>query len=206
MYMPASFSEKDPRVLADFMRTYSFATLVCQVEDVPFATHLPLHYDEANGVLLGHMAKANPQWRLLEGAGDALAIFMGPHAYISPTFYADDTAVPTWNYAVVHAYGKVVLVEGIAEQKQILQTLTAAYEGMRAQPWEPNWEDENHAGKLAAISFFRIEINRIEGKFKLSQNRPSTDQQGAVEALKQIDTDNARGVAALMQERFAGRD
>ncbi|MFT5087459.1 MAG: transcriptional regulator [Candidatus Latescibacterota bacterium] len=206
MYIPASFSEEDPRVLADFMRAHSFATLVSQVESVPFATHLPLHYDETNRSLWGHMAKANTQWRSLEGAEDVLVIFPGPHAYISPRYYADDTAVPSWNYATVHVYGKVVLVEDIAEQKQMLQKLTAVYEEPRPQPWEPNWEDRNHADKLAAITFFRIEIKQIEGKFKLSQNRPHADQQGAIEALRKVDTDDARGIAALMQERLNNLD
>jgi transcriptional regulator len=200
MYIPASFAENDPQVLADFMRAHSFATLVCQVEGVPFATHLPLYYDEKENVLLGHMARANAQWRELESAGEVLAIFTGPHAYISPTYYAEDTAVPTWNYAAVHVYGQAVLVEEVAEQKRILQTLTSAYESARAEPWVLDWQNGEHVKKLAAIAFFRIEIKKIEGKFKLSQNRSDADQQAAAEALGRVDTDNARGVAALMQK------
>ncbi len=206
MYIPASFAEEDPRVLTEFMRAHSFATLVCQLEGAPFATHLPLYCDADKQVLLGHMARANAQWRALASAGEVLAIFTGPHAYISPTYYAEDSAVPTWNYAAVHVYGRAVLVEEIAEQKRILQTLTAAYEGLRAEPWQPNWQDRNHADKLAAIAFFCIEIKKIEGKFKLSQNRSSEDRQAAVEALKRVDTDNARGVAALMREQLDARE
>jgi transcriptional regulator len=200
MYIPSSFVENDPQVLADFMRAHSFATLVCQVEGVPFATHLPLYYDEKENALLGHMARANAQWRELDSAGEVLAIFTGPHAYISPTYYAEDTAVPTWNYAAVHVYGRAVLVEEMAEQKRILQTLTSAYESARAEPWVLDWENGEHVKKLAAIAFFRIEIEKIEGKFKLSQNRSDADQQAAAEALGRVDTDNARGVAALMQK------
>jgi transcriptional regulator len=200
MYIPSSFVENDPQVLADFMRAHSFATLVCQVEGVPFATHLPLYYDEKENALLGHMARANAQWRELDSAGEVLAIFTGPHAYISPTYYAEDTAVPTWNYAAVHVYGRAVLVEEMAEQKRILQTLTSAYESARAEPWVLDWENGEHVKKLAAIAFFRIEIKKVEGKFKLSQNRSDADQQAAAEALGRVDTDNARGVAALMQK------
>ena len=200
MYIPSSFVENDPQVLADFMRAHSFATLVCQVEGVPFATHLPLYYDEKENALLGHMARANAQWRELDSAGEVLAIFTGPHAYISPAYYAEDTAVPTWNYAAVHVYGRAVLVEEMAEQKRILQTLTSAYESARAEPWVLDWENGEHVKKLAAIAFFRIEIKKVEGKFKLSQNRSDADQQAAAEALGRVDTDNARGVAALMQK------
>ena len=200
MYIPSSFVENDPQVLADFMRAHSFATIVCQVEGVPFATHLPLYYDEKENALLGHMARANAQWRELDSAGEVLAIFTGPHAYISPTYYAEDTAVQTWNYAAVHVYGRAVLVEEMAEQKRILQTLTSAYESARAEPWVLDWENGEHVKKLAAIAFFRIEIEKIEGKFKLSQNRSDADQQAAAEALGRVDTDNARGVAALMQK------
>ena len=200
MYIPSSFVENDPQMLADFMRAHSFATLVCQVEGVPFATHLPLYYDEKENALLGHMARANAQWRELDSAGEVLAIFTGPHAYISPTYYAEDTAVPTWNYAAVHVYGRAVLVEEMAEQKRILQTLTSAYESARAEPWVLDWENGEHVKKLAAIAFFRIEIKKVEGKFKLSQNRSDADQQAAAEALGRVDTDNARGVAALMQK------
>jgi transcriptional regulator len=200
MYIPVSFAENDPQVLADFMRTHSFATLVCQVEGVPFATHLPLYYDEKENALWGHMARANAQWRELYNAGEVLAVFTGPHAYISPTYYAEDTAVPTWNYAAVHVYGQAVLVEDVEEQKRILQTLTSAYESALAEPWVLDWENGEHVKKLAAIAFFRIEIKKIEGKFKLSQNRSDADQQAAAEALGRVDTDNARGVAALMQK------
>lgn len=206
MYIPASFAENDPQVLADFMRAHSFATLVCQVEGVPFATHLPLYYDEKENALLGHMARANPQWQSLESAGEVLAIFAGPHAYISPTYYAENTAVPTWNYAALHVYGRTVLVEELAEQKRILQILTSAYEGVRAEPWGLDWMRSEHVKKLAAIAFFRIEIKKIEGKFKLSQNRSEADQRAAAEALGEVDTDNARGVAAMMRRQLDARD
>lgn len=205
MYIPASFGEKDPSVLADFMRAHSFATLVSQVDGAPFATHLPLYYDGEKNALLGHMARANAQWRALNSTEEVLVIFNGPHAYISPTYYAENTAVPTWNYAAVHVYGRAVLVEEVAEQKRILQTLTSVYEGAREEPWEVDWANDEHANKLAAIAFFYIEIKKVEGKFKLSQNRSDADQRAAAEALERVDTPNTRAVAALMRGQLDGR-
>ena len=112
MYIPKSFQVTDPEVLAAFIRAHSFATLVSAVDGTPFATHLPLLLDQ--GTLLGHVARANPHWQAFDGQREALAIFHGPHAYISPTWYATGPAVPTWNYAAVHVYGAPRLIEGEA--------------------------------------------------------------------------------------------
>src|SRR5260370_40830619 len=122
MYIPKAFREDDIKTLHTFMREYSFATLVTQQEGMPFASHLPFLLDREQGpygTLLAHMARANPQWRDFDGTQEALVIFQGPHAYISPSWYQASLSVPTWNYAVAHAYGQPRIIEDQA----ILYTL-----------------------------------------------------------------------------------
>ncbi len=105
MYIPAAFAVKDEAILFDFIDRHSFATLVSTIDDVPFATHLPVLLDRARNRLLGHVAYANPHWRCFDGVREVLIIFQGPHAYVSPSWYVETPAVPTWNYAAVHVYG-----------------------------------------------------------------------------------------------------
>src|SRR5262245_17630111 len=130
MYIPAHFSVEDLDTLHDLIEREAFGILVSQVDGHAFATHLPLLLDRsasANGVLLGHVARANPHWSELAGQ-EALCIFNGPHAYISPTWYAAEKVVPTWNYVAVHAYGRVELVEESAALIEIIRKLTRTYE------------------------------------------------------------------------------
>ncbi len=108
MYIPPSFRVEDPGKLAAFMRQYSFASIITHDGQAPIASHLPMLYSAEggpNGILLSHMARANPQWRNFTSGGEALVIFQGPHGYISPSWYKAEVAVPTWNYTAVHAYG-----------------------------------------------------------------------------------------------------
>ncbi|AMV40912.1 FMN-binding negative transcriptional regulator [Planctomyces sp. SH-PL62] len=173
MYVPASFRMSDASELYSFMRTHSFAVLVTHGEGGMTATHLPLLLDAdagPRGTLIGHMARANPQWR--DVAGDALVIFSGPHAYVSPTWYETPGTVPTWNYATVHAYGALQLVEGRDELHDILTRTTSVYERRMPEPWSYDVDDPDIDKMLRAIVGFRIEITRLEGKMKLNQNHP----------------------------------
>ncbi len=188
MYIPAHFRVDDPVLLQGLIREYSFGTLVTCEEGVPFAGHLPFLLDAergSHGTLRAHLARANPQWQHFQFGTEVLAIFQGPHAYVSPSWYETHPSVPTWNYAVVHAYGVPRLLEG-EELHAALADLVSAYESPRTQPWQFESLTEEYVEKMQrAIVGFEIEITRLEGKFKLSQNRPEADRLGVIEHLSQ---------------------
>src|SRR5262249_22379886 len=148
-----------------------FAVLTTLGADGLVASHLPILLDAgagARGHLLGHMARANPQWKDVNG--EALVIFSGPHAYVSPAWYEEDGTVPTWNYAAVHASGTFQLVDRREELLEILRRSVRTYEGPRPEPWSFDPSAPHVEAMLRAIVGFRIEIRRLEGKWKLSQN------------------------------------
>jgi transcriptional regulator len=186
MYSPKEFIEEDIGVLQDVMRAHGWAILVGSGAGSPEATHLPFMLDETrgeNGTLVSHMAKANPHWQNFEKDGEVLVIFWGPHAYISPGWYEKQPAVPTWNYVTVHAYGTPRLIEGEEAMIAAQSNLVAAYEG--AEGWKLKDQPEKFIkGMLAGIVTFEIPISRLEGKFKMSQNRPSTDIPGIMAGLR----------------------
>jgi transcriptional regulator len=203
MYNPAAFAENDVSRLHEFLRRNSFATLVSSGESGLVASHLPLLLDSQAGRLghlLGHMARANPQWRGI--AGDVLAIFQGPHTYISPSWYEEPGLVPTWNYVAVHAYGSVQIVEDRAELLEILRRSVTFYEASRPRPWSLDFEGERLDSFLRAIVGFRITIARLEGKWKLSQNHPEERRRKVIRALGAESGADAREIAALMTQRL----
>ena len=202
MYVPAAFAETDTARLHEFMRRNSFAVLTSSGGDGLFASHLPLLLDDEgapNGRLLGHMARANPQWR--DVLGEVMVVYSGPHAYVSPSWYEEGGTVPTWNYVAVHAYGTFHVVEDRGILLDILRRSVATYESPRPEPW-PFDESAPHVEKmLKAIIGFRIEITRLEGKWKLSQNQPETRRERVMRALSKQLGDDSRAVAALMVDR-----
>ena len=175
LYIPPLFRVEDRARLVEFMRGHAFATLVSAGKAGLHVSHVPLLV-EAEGDTLrlrGHVAKANEQWQTLEEARDVAAIFHGPHAYVSPTWYVNHPSVPTWNYAVVHAHGKARLTEE-AELHEIVTQLSARYEAGNAPPWKLSDQPAAFVSSmLQMIVGFEIEVARVEGKFKLSQNRPA---------------------------------
>ena len=188
-------------MLHDLIRQFSFATLTTVQENVPFASHLPFLLDAErgpHGTLLAHLARANPQWRDFDATSEALVIFQGPHAYISPSWYETHPSVPTWNYAVVHAYGVPRVVEDHATLRHILETLVDTHEAAFAQPWRMDLPHDYLDKMMRAVVGFEIEITRLEGKLKLSQNRSENDQYHVAEALGQSENPLDRGVAELM--------
>jgi transcriptional regulator len=201
MYIPAAFAEPDLTRLHDFIEDNSFGVLVSQVRGLPFATHLPFLLDRIagpHGTLVGHGARANPQWR--EAAGQtALAIFSGPHIYVSPSWYEAEQVVPTWNYTAVHAYGRVEVVEDQGLLLDIVQRSVQVYERALPRPWSFDAASAFIERLLAQIVGFRIEVERLEGKFKLNQNHPAERRKKVVRALQQRGGENALAVAALMQ-------
>jgi len=201
MYIPKAFAVSDRSSLEAFIAEHSFATLVSIVGNAPFATHLPLILDPSqspHGALLGHVARANPHWRAFDGAREALAIFHGPHAYVSPTWYATTPAVPTWNYAAVHVYGAPRIVEDDAGLSSLVDRLVAAYESGRPNLWPGTLPAELKTKLLKSIVGFVMGIDRIEGKFKLGQNRPMADQLGVVQHLEASPDPVARALGALV--------
>ncbi len=182
MYIPRAFEVTDRETLHAFIEANSFATLVTSVDGAPFATRLPMLLERetgAYGTLIGHVARANPHWRSFDGKAPALAMFDGPHAYISPNWYVTSPAVPTWNYATVHAYGAPRILEDPQRVEAIVDRLVAIHEAEMPHPWSAQMVPaEFKASLLKAIVGFEMPIDRIEGKFKFGQNRPIEDQLG----------------------------
>ncbi|MFO0866113.1 MAG: FMN-binding negative transcriptional regulator [Gemmataceae bacterium] len=195
MFVPSMFQMSDPTELHAFMRLHGFAILVTHGTSGMVATHLPLHFDASagpHGALLGHMARANPQWRDI--AGEAMAIFSGPHAYISPTWYETPGNVPTWNYVAVHAYGNLQIIEDNKSLHDILTRTASFYEQGMPKPWSYDIGDPGIVG-------FRIEISRLEGKAKLNQNHPEERRLKVIRALEVQHSENSQSVAKLMAAR-----
>src|SRR5215213_6013677 len=204
MYLPKSFQTEDLAELQAFMRAYNFASLVTQHESAPFASHLPFMLDAERGpygTLLAHMARANPQWRDFATGGEVLVMFQGPHAYISPSWYETHPSVPTWNYAVVHAYGAARVVEDHATLRPMLERLVDTHEAAFAQPWRMDLPHDYLDKMMRAIVGFEIEITRLEGKLKLSQNRSEHDQRRVMAMLRDSDDPLSVGVATLMNKQ-----
>ena len=199
MYVPAAFAETDQAKLHGFMRRHSFAVLASDGGDGLVASHLPLLFEAhagPHGHLLGHMAKANPQWR--DVRGEVMAVFSGPHAYVSPSWYEEDGTVPTWNYAAVHAHGTFHLVEDHEGLLDIFRRSVQTYEGPRPEPWAFDESAPHVEGLLNAIVGFRIEITRFEGKWKLSQNQPEGRRRKVIDGLRRRTDGDSQEVAALM--------
>ncbi len=201
MYIPNANRVDEQAQLLPFMRAHPFATLVSQVAGSLFASHIPLTIIETNGQVMihGHLAKANPQWQELATQQEILVIFQGPHAYISPSHYAKWESVPTWNYIAVHAYGSAQLVTDEAGKFASLAGLIAATEPGHQQQWDSHSE-QFQRGLLNGIVAFEIVVSRLEGKYKLSQNRPIGDQERVATALLQQTDSAAQAVGHAMQE------
>lgn len=199
MYVPAAFAETDTARLHEFMERHSFAVLTSYGGDGLVASHLPLLFDAEpgpHGQLLGHMARANPQWRQVEG--EVMAIFAGPHAYVSPSWYEEGGTVPTWNYVAVHAYGTFHVVENREDILAILRRSVLTYEGPKSLPWVFDESASHVETMLKAIVGFRIEITRLEGKWKLSQNHPEERRQRVIRALTAQTDEDSQAIADLM--------
>lgn len=202
MYVPPAFNEPDPTKLHDFIEQHSFATLVSQ-GGKPVASHLPLLLDRDNqsqGRLIGHMAKANVQWKDADGQ-PVLAVFHGPHAYISPTWYEAENVVPTWNYVAVHVYGTFRLDDSRGRRLEIVRRYVDFYEATLEPPWSLESADDDFIDKLLdAIVGFRIDIERIEGKWKLNQNLDPTRRARVIRALRDAGGEDRQRIADLMSE------
>ena len=209
MYTPPSFVENDLATLHACIEENSFATLVTAGSSGPMASHLPLLLDRKAGQygsLVGHLAKANSHWKEMADQ-EALVIFHGPHAYISPTWYQERNVVPTWNYVAVHAKGIVRLVDEPAVLLDIVRQYVTFYESSMPEPWELSSAEPEFIDKLLdAIVGFTIEITSIEGKWKLNQNHSYERRQRIIAGLQTCPDQNPARIASLMQATLAGSE
>ena len=192
MYVPAHFEDKDTGRLHAAIGVAGLATLVTMAADGPVANHVPMLLDRETaplGVLRGHVARANPVWRATRADVPALAIFQGPDAYVSPSWYPtkreNRKVVPTWNYVAIHATGPIAFFEEPERLLAIVTALTEREEGRRPEPWAVSDAPADYVqAMLKAIVGFEIAIARLEGKWKMSQNRPAEDRAGAAAGLR----------------------
>lgn len=211
MYIPRSFAEDDRPTLLAFVDAHPLAVLVTSSPaDGLIATHLPLALDRAagpNGTLIGHLARANPQARCVpDGGADALVIFAGPDAYVTPAWYATKAetgrVVPTWNYVAVHASGTLHLRDDPRWLREHLELLTNRHESDRSHPWQvSDAPDDYIAQQMQAIVGVELRIDRLEGKWKMSQNRSDADIAGVIRGLGASSAPRDQAVAAIVGER-----
>jgi len=202
MYSPTAFRIEERAAIHALMRENSFATLITtDAEGAPFATHLPFLVDadagEA-GTLRAHMARANPQWRHFQEGREVLVVFQGAHAYISPAWYETQPAVPTWNYAAVHAYGPPRLLDA-SGLKTLLYAMVALYEGKGEADWQFEMGPEYVEQMMRGIVGFEIPITRLHGKLKMSQNRSEADRRQVIAALESSERASDREAANVMR-------
>ena len=205
IYTPRAFLAADAAAIARLLHEHPFATLITPGEAEPLVSHVPLQYRPApgsKGVLLGHLARANPHGQHLAGRA-SVAVFHGPHAYVSPSWYANPAAaVPTWNYAVAHVHGVAEVMTDPGETRALLDELIDRYEGGREAPWRLQLEGRALGAMLEAIVGFRLAIERIEVKFKFSQNRSAEDRERVIAALRGENDAEAQATAEWM-DRYA---
>jgi transcriptional regulator len=209
VYIPATNAEHRPEVMFDFIEAHPLGALVTRSTEGLFATHLPLLLDRSrgeHGALEGHVARANPQQAFPIGEMEALVIFSGSDAYISPSFYPSKAqhgkVVPTWNYVAVHAYGRVRYTSDPVFLHDHVSRLTAHHEAHRATPWSVEDAPAGYVDQmLRAIVGVEIAITRLEGKWKMSQNRPAEDIDGVVAGLLTSSDARLKDVASVVQAR-----
>jgi transcriptional regulator len=201
MYIPAVNEERDPQRLIELMERHPFATVVTAAAEGLCISHVPLLVRQKGGAtfLTGHVARANDHWHALAAGAPTTAIFHGPHAYISPAWYATSPAVPTWNYAVVHVSGPVQVQDDPEAAAAHVHELVARFEP-DPTAWSAAHLPADEAQRLSrAIVGFELRAERIEGKLKLGQNRSAADREGAIAQLEAAGDDVARHLAAMMR-------
>ncbi len=205
MYIPEYHRIRDDGEALRFARAHLFAILVSNSNQGPFATHLPVLVSESETglVVRGHVARQNPHCQYLQGAQESLVIFHGPHAYISPSLYELRENVPTWNYAAVHMYGQVTTFNDPTHLLDVLHQIIHTFESEYMQQWS-GLSEEYRQRMLHHIVGFELKVSRIEGKYKLSQNRSPLDQQSVIDSLGSSGDSVISGTAALMRAQGLG--
>lgn len=201
MYSPKSFQNSEISALTELMRSNPFATIITVNQSQVFPNHLPVLteiMESGKTVIVGHMARANPQWSHFQTGAEATVIFHGPHTYVTPQWYPDPTDVPTWNYAVVHALGVPKVIEDYDGINSILVRSVQAFEEGEPNPWKFDLPEDMKKNLVRAIVGFEIEVTQIDGKFKLSQNRSESDRQGVLQGLQNRPDEMSKKVRELM--------
>ena len=203
MYIPTPFLVEDRKVIVAFMEQFDFAAVVTYSDAAGLvASHVPVLIREVGSELhiVGHVARGNSHWRLMDRQTESMVIFQGPHAYVSPTWYAVSPAVPTWNYAVVHAFGAARVREDATFIAGVVEDLTRRYEEQREHPWSTQAvPGESYEKLLNAIVGFEISVSRCEAKFKLGQNRSVEDRAGTIAGLERESSPKALELAKFMR-------
>jgi transcriptional regulator len=208
MYVPKAFEENRIPVLHGFMRAHPFVSLITSGSSGLFASHLPMVLEETDlgmGTLKGHVSRANPQWRAYSPKVQALVIFSGADHYITPSWYEEKRTsgkvVPTWNYAVVHASGFLKTIEDAGWLRTHLEGLVAIHEAPFAEPWKVSDAPEEYvASQVKGIVGLELRIERLEGKWKLNQNRSEADRRGVVEGLGDLDTPESAAMKEFVKK------
>ncbi|KOY87741.1 transcriptional regulator [bacterium 336/3] len=200
MYIPKLYQITEQEEKIEFIKKYSFGTIISIVENIPIATHLPFLVSENNHelILASHFARANPQWKNIEQS-NVLIIFSEPHAYISPTHYEKELNVPTWNYMAVHVYGNVQIRETKEKTLEILEKTIQNFEPVYQKQWD-SLPEEYKSNMLKGIVAFEIKITDIQGKKKLSQNKTEKEQQNIIEALSKSKYTHEQEISELMKK------
>lgn len=204
MYTPSFNSFADRNEIAAFMQRYSFATIVTTTDGLPVASHLPFLVKQENDklILQAHFAKANPQWKQIEGT-TSLVIFAEPHAYISPNNYEKIENVPTWNYIAVHAYGKAQVLDGVDQKTELLKHTINTFESAYLKQWEA-LPEQYRLKMMSGIVAFEIEVTDLQAKKKLSQNRSALERENIIHTLGKSSATNEREIAAYMSSLASG--
>lgn len=206
MYLPTPFLQKEELKVKKLIDQNSFATIISYPKNKrPFINHLPVIFSSCPGedkILIGHMARKNPQWMHFKDHPESTVLIHGAHTYVTPQWYKSSRDVPTWNYAVVHLHGKMELVESFTEQMEILKQLSNFFENPSSRPWEFELPEDllDEAALTSAIISFKFHIEETEAKFKLSQNRTAEDRQGVIDGLLERTDDMSQLVREMMME------
>jgi len=209
MYIPNAFREDDIEKLVTFMRANSFATLMSIQDNIPVASHIPLVVTVQDNVvkLTGHLAKLNPQWKVF-GENESLAVFTGPHAYISPSLYEKRESVPTWNYIAVHAYGTPQVIT-LGDSPELMDKMIDKMIDTYGSDYKSQWHslsNDFREGLMNGIIGFEMTVTRLEGKYKLSQNRSHVDQYNVAHALLQSAEPAAHAIGVQIKQNLETSD
>lgn len=198
MYNPKYSAITDSDFLKDFISSHSFGTLVTTSHDGLSANHYPflLSTEDDQTFLWTHLSRSNPQWKEL--SNECLAIFNGPHAYISPTYYVNELNVPTWNYTAVHATCQAEVISDIKLEKELMKKLVLFYEDKNQTNWNYELPEDFHEKLLKAIVWVKLKVIKLEGKFKLSQNRDQLDYESVIKKLSEKTSDNDKELLKYM--------
>ena len=206
MYIPRYYAQEDRAKLFEFMKDNSFGILFSHTGDEPMASHLPFVIDGdagEQGLILGHIAKANDQWRYADGQ-QVMVVFHGPHTYVSPTWYQEEDVVPTWNYAAVHATGTFKAFEDRAAMEENVSRLADQHEASQPKPWQMDYSTEYADQMFKRVVGFQIEITDLKGKWKLNQNHPEERRERVSKQLKAEGGEVNLQVARLIDEDMVG--